>query len=105
LAVPVTAAAYPGRRQGAGSGRTSAGAFRNPGIGRRTLHAHRNHPARRRTLAARRALYKAIVRNLEPFDVPPQDVKIILIEVSAESVGMRGGLAACDLDVGYAIKV
>ena len=58
-----------------------------------------------RTLAARRALYKAIVRNLEPFGVPPQDVKIILIEVSAESVGMRGGIAACDLDIGYAIKV
>ena len=57
-----------------------------------------------RTLAARRA-HKAIVRNLEPFGVPPQDVKIILIEVSAESVGMRGGIAACDLDIGYAIKV
>jgi phenylpyruvate tautomerase PptA (4-oxalocrotonate tautomerase family) len=58
-----------------------------------------------RTLAAKRALYKAIVRNLEPFGVPPNDVKIILIEVSAESVGMRGGTAACDLDIGYEIKV
>jgi hypothetical protein len=32
-------------------------------------------------------------------------VKIILIEVSAESVGMRGGIAACDLDIGYEIRV
>jgi phenylpyruvate tautomerase PptA (4-oxalocrotonate tautomerase family) len=58
-----------------------------------------------RTPAAKRALYRAIVRNLERFGVPPDDVKIILIEVSPESVGMRGGIAACDLDIGYAIKV
>ena len=58
-----------------------------------------------RTLVAKRALYKAIVRNLEPFGVPAKDVKIILIEVAAESVGMRGGVAACDLDIGYEIRV
>jgi phenylpyruvate tautomerase PptA (4-oxalocrotonate tautomerase family) len=58
-----------------------------------------------RTLAAKRALYKAIVRNLEPFGVPANDVKIILIEVSPESVGMRGGVAACDLEIGYEIRV
>jgi phenylpyruvate tautomerase PptA (4-oxalocrotonate tautomerase family) len=58
-----------------------------------------------RTLATKRTLYRAVVRNLEPFGVPPNDVKIILIEVAAESVGMRGGSAACDLDIGYEIKV
>jgi phenylpyruvate tautomerase PptA (4-oxalocrotonate tautomerase family) len=58
-----------------------------------------------RTLAAKRELYRAIVRNLERFGVPPDDVKIILIEVPPESVGMRGGIAACDLDIGYEIKV
>ena len=58
-----------------------------------------------RILATKRALYRAIVRNLEPFAVPPADVKIILIEVSAESVGMRGGVAACDLDIGYEIRI
>jgi hypothetical protein len=58
-----------------------------------------------RTLVTKRTLYHAIVRNLERFGVPPKDVKIILIEVAAESVGMRGGVAACDLDIGYEIKV
>jgi hypothetical protein len=58
-----------------------------------------------RTLKTRRALYKAIVKNLEPFGVPANDIKIILIEVSSESVGMRGGIAACDLDLGYEIQV
>jgi phenylpyruvate tautomerase PptA (4-oxalocrotonate tautomerase family) len=58
-----------------------------------------------RTLAAKRALYQAVVRNLERFGVPPADVKIILIEVTPESVGFRGGRAAADLDIGYAIEV
>jgi hypothetical protein len=58
-----------------------------------------------RTLATKRSLYQAIVRNLEPFGVPAKDVKIILIEVSADSVGMRGGIAACDLEIGYEIRV
>lgn len=58
-----------------------------------------------RTLAAKRALYQAIVRNLESFGVPAADVKIILIEVSPDSVGFRGGKAASDLDIGYEIKV
>src|SRR5215469_16031389 len=54
-----------------------------------------------RTLAAKRALYQAVVRNLKQFGVPPTDVKIILIEVTPESVGFRGGQAAADLDIGY----
>lgn len=58
-----------------------------------------------RTPAAKRALYKAIVRHLEPFGVAATDIKIILIEVSPESVGMRGGIAASDLDIGYGIAV
>jgi hypothetical protein len=58
-----------------------------------------------RTLATKRGLYNAIVRNIEPFGVPANDVKIILIEVSPESVGMQGGRAACDLDIGYEIQV
>jgi hypothetical protein len=58
-----------------------------------------------RTLATKRGLYNAIVRNIEPFGVPANDVKIILIEVSPESVGMQGGRAACDLDIGYEIQI
>lgn len=33
------------------------------------------------------------------------DVLIILIEVLPSEIGMRGGRAACDLDIGYAINV
>ena len=60
---------------------------------------------RGRSLDLKRALYSAIVKNLEPFGVPPNDVKIILLEVSPSDVGMRGGRAACDLDLGYEIAI
>lgn len=56
-----------------------------------------------RSLATKRALYEAIVLHLEVFGVPPGDIKIILIEVSRDSVGMRGGKPASELDLGYDI--
>ena len=58
-----------------------------------------------RSLSAKRALYQAIVRHLEPFGVPPDDVRIILNEVPRENVGMRGGKAAVDLELGYEVRV
>jgi phenylpyruvate tautomerase PptA (4-oxalocrotonate tautomerase family) len=58
-----------------------------------------------RSLAAKRKLYQAIVRNLEPFGVPPLDVKIVLIEVPAENWGIRGGHAGSDIDLGFEIRV
>jgi phenylpyruvate tautomerase PptA (4-oxalocrotonate tautomerase family) len=58
-----------------------------------------------RSIAAKRALYQAVVRRLAAFDVPPEDVKILLRELPPENVGLRGGQAASDIDIGYAIKV
>jgi len=58
-----------------------------------------------RSLSAKRALYQAIVRRLEPFGVPADDVRIILNEVPRENVGMRGGEAAVDLELGYEVRV
>ena len=58
-----------------------------------------------RSLSAKRALYQAIVRHLEPFGVPPGDVRIILHEVPRENVGMQGGKAAIDLELGYEVRV
>ena len=60
---------------------------------------------RGRSLDVKRALFRAIVKNLEPFGVPPNDVKIILIEVSSADVGMHGGQAACDFDLGYEVAI
>ena len=58
-----------------------------------------------RTIELKRTLYRALVENLEPFGVPEGDVKIILIEVDPSNVGMRGGRAASDVELGYEIAI
>jgi phenylpyruvate tautomerase PptA (4-oxalocrotonate tautomerase family) len=58
-----------------------------------------------RSVEAKRALYRTIVKNLEPFGIPNNHVKIMLREISAENWGIRGGFAACDLDLGFKVDV
>jgi phenylpyruvate tautomerase PptA (4-oxalocrotonate tautomerase family) len=58
-----------------------------------------------RSLDAKRLLYRTIVENLEPFGIPPDHVLILLHEVPRENRGIRGGRAACDIDVGFKIDV
>ena len=58
-----------------------------------------------RSLDAKRKLYREIVRRLEPFGIPAKDVKIALVEVPPENWGLRGGHAACDIDLGFAVNV
>lgn len=58
-----------------------------------------------RSLEAKRKLYKTIVQNLEPFGIPNNHVKIMLREITKENWGIRGGLAACDIDLGFKVDV
>ena len=58
-----------------------------------------------RSLNAKRNLYKSIVRNLEPFGIPHNQVKILPRESSKENWGIRGGHAACDIDIGFKVEV
>lgn len=58
-----------------------------------------------RSLEAKRALYKELVRVVSAFGVPPGDVKVVLVEVPKENVGIHGGQAACDIDLGYEVAV
>jgi phenylpyruvate tautomerase PptA (4-oxalocrotonate tautomerase family) len=58
-----------------------------------------------RSTEAKRNLYRSIVTNLEPFGVPPNDVKIVLVEVPLENWGIRGGRAASDIDLGFDVRV
>lgn len=58
-----------------------------------------------RSLNAKRNLYKAIVRNLEPFGIPNDHVKILLREITKENWGIRGGQAGCDVELGFEIQV
>ena len=50
-------------------------------------------------------LYQAIVRNLAALDVPPSDIKITLLETPPENWGVRGGMPASEIDIGFKIDV
>lgn len=58
-----------------------------------------------RSLEAKRNLYQSIVANLVPFGIPKDHVKIMLREITAENWGIRGGQAACDVDLGFNVNV
>ncbi len=58
-----------------------------------------------RSLEAKRQLYKTIVNNLSQYGIPANHIKIMLREISAENWGIRGGQAACDVELGFDINV
>ncbi len=58
-----------------------------------------------RSVEAKRSLYKAIVNNLSQYGIPANNIKIMLREVTAENWGIRGGQAACDVELGFEVKV
>jgi phenylpyruvate tautomerase PptA (4-oxalocrotonate tautomerase family) len=58
-----------------------------------------------RSLEAKRTLYAEIVSRLEPLGIPRDHVTITLREITRENWGIRGGQAACDLDLGFEVNV
>jgi phenylpyruvate tautomerase PptA (4-oxalocrotonate tautomerase family) len=58
-----------------------------------------------RSIEAKRALYRTIVRNLAALGVPENDIKIILLEVPLQNWGIRGGVPASEIDIGFKIDV
>lgn len=58
-----------------------------------------------RSMDAKRNLYKAIVANLGPLGIPADHVKVLLREIPPENWGIRGGVPASEVDVGFRIDV
>jgi phenylpyruvate tautomerase PptA (4-oxalocrotonate tautomerase family) len=58
-----------------------------------------------RSLDAKRALYRTIVENLGAVGIPKDHVKILLRELPRENWGIRGGQAACDVELGFKVDV
>lgn len=58
-----------------------------------------------RSLDAKRNLYQSIVIKLEQLGIPKDHVKIILRESPKENWGVRGGQAACDIELGFKVEV
>jgi Tautomerase enzyme len=58
-----------------------------------------------RCIQAKRALYQAMVANLAPLGIPRNHLLITLRDIPLTDWGVRGGQAACDVDVGFDLKV
>lgn len=58
-----------------------------------------------RTIEAKRELYQAIVRNLGALGIAPDDVFIVLNEVALENWGIRGGIPAAEVDLGFKVDI
>ncbi|HKE92742.1 MAG TPA: tautomerase family protein [Povalibacter sp.] len=58
-----------------------------------------------RSVDAKRNLYQAIVANLEPLGIPRDHVKILVRDIPTSNWGIRGGQAACDVDLGFRVDV
>ena len=58
-----------------------------------------------RSLGAKKALYRAIVDNLGKFGIPADHIKVLLRESTAENWGIRGGVPASEVDLGFKVDV
>jgi phenylpyruvate tautomerase PptA (4-oxalocrotonate tautomerase family) len=58
-----------------------------------------------RSVQAKRNLYGEIVNRLGAFGIPADHITILLRESALENWGVRGGQAACDIDLGFDINV
>jgi phenylpyruvate tautomerase PptA (4-oxalocrotonate tautomerase family) len=58
-----------------------------------------------RSLNAKKALYRAVVKNLGQLGIPADHVKILLRESPAENWGIRGGVPASEVELGFKVDV
>jgi len=57
------------------------------------------------TIEAKRKLYQTIVQNLQKLDIQTSDVLIVLNEPLLDNWGVRGGVPASEIDLGFKIDV
>jgi phenylpyruvate tautomerase PptA (4-oxalocrotonate tautomerase family) len=58
-----------------------------------------------RSMDTKRRLYAEIVRGLGFFDVPANDVVIVLHEPAMENWGVNGGEPASEVDIGFEVDI
>lgn len=58
-----------------------------------------------RSPEAKKKLYREIVQNLGALGIEPLDVFVILLDVPLENWGIRGGVPASEVDLGYKVNV
>lgn len=58
-----------------------------------------------RSLETKRKLYQQIVESLGKLGIPPDHILIHLRESPLENWGIRGGQAACDVNLGFNVEI
>jgi phenylpyruvate tautomerase PptA (4-oxalocrotonate tautomerase family) len=58
-----------------------------------------------RSLDAKRTLYRSIVRRSGEFGIAPSDIFIVLNEPPLDNWGIRGGVPASEVDIGFKLDV
>ena len=58
-----------------------------------------------RSLDAKRKLYQTIVQNLNKLDIQQNDLLIVLKEPPLDNWGVRGGIPASEIDLGFKLDV
>ncbi len=57
-----------------------------------------------RSLAAKRHLYREIVERFGELEIEPVDIRIVLHEVPLENWGIRGGIPASEVELGFEVN-
>ena len=58
-----------------------------------------------RSIEAKRNLYQSLVARLGDLGIPGDHIVILLRESPLENWGVRGGQAACDIDLGFKLDI
>jgi len=58
-----------------------------------------------RSIEAKRKLYETMILNLQGHNIQSSDVLIVLNEPQLDNWGMRGGIPASAIDLGFKIDV
>lgn len=58
-----------------------------------------------RSLDAKRAMYRAIITRLGALGIPSNEIKILLRETTRDNFGIRGGIPASEVDLGFEVNV
>lgn len=58
-----------------------------------------------RSLDAKRKLYQGIIKRFSELGIAPGDILIVLIEAPLDNWGIRGGVPASEVDLGFNVNV
>ena len=58
-----------------------------------------------RTIETKRRLYTRLIDELGKAGIAAEDIRIVLYEVSLENWGLKGGIPASEIDLGFEVEI